>query len=354
MTIDPPPRIASIATAVPSHLLDQGHVKQRAALAFGDAFERLDKMLGAFDNAGIDSRYACAPVEWLEKEHGNEEKNILYLENATALLAKAASESLEAAGLEPEDIDTIVVVSTTGIATPSLDALLMEVLPFRRDVQRLPIFGLGCVGGVVGLARAAAMARVRPGSRVLFLVVELCTLTFRRNDYSKSNLIASALFGDGAAAAVLSPEGTGPAVSAWGEHTWPKSLDIMGWDVADDGLKVLFSRDIPSLVRRHMRKATDDFLGLHGLDLADIDAFVCHPGGAKVLTALERSFDLPDGGLEESRAVLGEYGNMSAATVMFVLQRALAAPAATEKGKRYLMTSMGPGFTAGFTLLESP
>jgi alkylresorcinol/alkylpyrone synthase len=243
-------------------------------------------------------------------------------------------------------------VSTTGIATPSLDALLLDRLPFRRDVARLPIFGLGCAGGVLGLARAAQLARAAPGMRVLFLVVDLCALTFRKIDQSKSNVVAAALFGDGAAAALVGPGLNGdagePVIAASGEYTWPDSLGVMGWHVEDDGLGVLFSRDIPTLVRGQFRPALDQFLAKQGQTIADIDAFVCHPGGAKVVTAFEEALELPQGELWPAREVLRDYGNMSAPTVLFVLERMLPARAG-----RYLMSALGPGFTAAFLTLET-
>ena len=346
--MSPPPRLLSVATAVPPYRLDQRDVMQRAALLFDGAFFDLERLLSVYDNAAIETRYSCVPIDWYMHDHGFAERNRLYLENAVALLERAAGDSLAAAGLKPDDIDVIVAVSTTGIATPSLDALLMERMPFRRDVQRVPIFGLGCAGGVLGLARAATFARAMLDSRVLFLVVELCALTFRRADRSKSNLIATALFGDGAAASVVSCAGDGPAITGWGEYTWPRSLDIMGWDIANDGFGVLFSRDIPTLVREKMRTATSTLLARQNLTLADIDSFVCHPGGAKVIDALEEAYDLRRGGLEHSRAVLRDYGNMSAATVFFVLDRALKGGGA----RRHLMSSLGPGFTAAFLTLE--
>jgi alkylresorcinol/alkylpyrone synthase len=188
---------------------------------------------------------------------------------------------------------------------------------------------------------------------VLLLVVELCSLTFRLQDRSKSNLVATALFGDGAAAAVVSCRGDyadAPRLGPWGEHTWPDSLDVMGWDVADDGLKVVFSRDIPTLVREDLRPIVDDFLAANGASLDDLAGFVCHPGGAKVLDALEACFELPRGALTHAREVLRDHGNMSAATVLFVLKAALAARA---KGPQ-LMTTLGPGFTAGFLVVEAP
>ncbi len=349
MTVGSRPRIRSVATAVPAHRITQEEVREFGAAFFAENVPGLGRLLDVYENAAIAQGYCCLPRGWYEETaHGFEEKNRLYVENAVALLKEAAIECLASGDTEPGDIDLIVTVSTTGIATPSLDARLMEELPFRRDVQRLPIFGLGCAGGVLGLARAAACARAAPGSRVLFLVVELCTLTFRGRDRSAKNLVATALFRDGAAAALLTEEGPGPAISAWGEYTWPDSLDVMGWDLADDGLAVVFSRSIPDLVRTEMRRATEEFLASEGLGLRDIDGFVCHPGGAKVLDALEEAFELPAGGLEHSRAILRDYGNMSAATVLFVLDRILR----ERTENRLLLTSLGPGFSAAFLLLQ--
>ena len=330
--------------------MPQDEVRDFGAKFFAGEFPGLGRLLDVYENAAIGEGYCCLPRSWYEaSEHGFEEKNRLYLENAVALLRDAAIKCLATGNTDPSEVDLIVTVSTTGIATPSLEARLMTELPFRRNVQRLPIFGLGCAGGVLGLARAAACARASPGSRVLFLVVELCTLTFRGRDRSAKNLVATALFRDGAAAALLTEDGPGPAISAWGEYTWPDSLDIMGWDVADDGLGVVFSRNIPGIVRTHMRRATEQFLASNALGLRDIDSFVCHPGGAKVLDALEEAFGLPIGALEQSRAVLRDYGNMSAATVLFVLDRVLG----ERPARRHLLSSLGPGFSAAFLLLES-
>ena len=302
-----------------------------------------------FAHAGIERRYSSVPIEWYESGHGWAERNALYLEHAVSLLNQAARDALALADLKPEAIDAVAVVSTTCIATPALDARLMATLPLRPDVKRLPIVGLGCAGGVIGLSPAADLARAAPERRVLLLVVELCALSFRKDDTAKSNIVATALFGDGAAAAIVSCRGDGPRLGAGGEHTWPQSLDIMGGDVAEDGLRAVFSRDIPALVRHQMRDVAGEFLRRHGLDLADIDHFICHPGGAKVLTALEEAFGLGSGALADARGVLRDYGNMSAATVLFVLERALRAGV----GGRLLMTTLGPGFTAGFQLVEA-
>ena len=345
------PRLLSLATAVPPYLLQQEEVARAAEILFADDYADFSRLAPVFANAEIESRYSCVPLEWYLEPHEFSERNELYVENAVELLGQVATRALAAAGLPAHEIDVLLTVSSTGIATPSLDALLMERLPFRRDVARLPVFGLGCVGGVLGLGRAAALALARPESRVLLLVVELCGLTFRRNDRTKSNVIATALFGDGAAGAVISCAGAGPELVAWGEHTWPGTLDVMGWDVLGDGLAVVFSRDIPAIVRQRFAGALAAFLERHRLTLADIDAFCCHPGGAKVLDALEEVFGSVPGGLEAARKVLRRYGNMSAATVMFVLQEILRRPAEAG-GRRSLVSSLGPGFSAGFAVLQ--
>ncbi len=347
-----PVRLLSLATAVPPYVLHQREVVERAHHLFQRNGANIDRLLPVYANAGIDTRYSCVPIEWYQEASGWKARNQLFVENAVDLLRQAAETCLAEAGVAPEDVDTVVAVSTSGIATPSLDARLMESLPLRRDVQRLPIFGLGCAGGVLGLARAAAMARAAPDSLVLLLVVELCGLTFRSHDISKSNVIATALFGDGAAAALVTSAGSGdrPAVTGWGEHTWPDTLDVMGWRVEEDGFGVLFSRDIPAIVRDRYGAAVDAFLAGQDLTRADLDGVLCHPGGAKVIDALEDVFGLPPGAMADTREILRAYGNMSAATVLFVLDRAL------RRGVRgrQLLSSLGPGFTAAFAILEAP
>ncbi len=350
----PSTRLLGVSTAVPEHALRQDAIKSWARTLFNGRAADIDRLLPAFDNAGIETRYSCVPLGWHGAGHGWLERNKLYVERAVDLLERAAGECLAAAGLAVGDVDAVVAVSTSGFATPSLDALVIERLGLRRDVARLPVFGLGCAGGVVGLARAAELARAVPGRRVLFLVAELCGLTFRDRDSSKSNVIATVLFGDGAAAALLVADGgvdsRGPRLSRAGEHTWPGSLDVMGWRIEDDGFGVLFSQNIPSLVTREMPRVLEAYLKAQGLSLSDYDGFVCHPGGAKVVAALEQVFGLPEGGLDGPRAVLRDYGNMSAATVMFVLDRLIADP----RPGRYLMSALGPGFTVGFLTLEIP
>jgi alkylresorcinol/alkylpyrone synthase len=347
--MQPVPHLVALTTAVPAYRLDQEAVVERARRLFAGA-PGLDRLLPVFANSGIRRRYSAVPLDWFHEPHGWPERNRRYLETALALIESAAGRALDQAGLAASRLGAIVVVSTTGIATPSLDALLIERMHLPPTVLRLPIFGLGCAGGVIGLARAATIAAAMPDKAVLFLVVELCSLTFRCGDRAKSNIVASALFGDGAAAALLQCGGPGPAVIATGEHTWPQTLDIMGWEVAADGLKPVFSRDIPRLVAGKLGAVARDFLGRHGLTIGDIDRFVCHPGGPKVIDALEHAFGLAPGVLSDAREVLRDYGNMSAASVLFVLERGLKRGLAPQ-WDRALVSALGPGFTAGFAVL---
>jgi len=344
----PIPRLTALAGAVPPHVLDQEVVIERARWIFSGVAD-LTRLLPVFVNSGVKRRYSAVPPDWFDTPHGWAERNRRYSDAAVGLLETAAWRALDQADLALDDIGAIVTVSTTGVATPSLDALMIERLRLPSGVKRLPIFGLGCVGGAIGLAHAATLAAAMPNKAVLLLVVELCSLTFRSSDHGKSNIIGAALFGDGAAAALLRCGGKGPAVVAAGEHTWPHSLDIMGWQVMEDGLKPVFSRDIPRLAADRLGEAAVDFLRQHGWALGDIDRFVCHPGGPKVIDACERAFGLPSGQLDDARGVLRDYGNMSAVSVLFVLSRML-----DEEWQRALLTALGPGFTAGFVVLEKP
>ena len=349
------PEILSLATAVPGYVLKQGDVAEVGQSLFGNRPAAFERLRPVYANAGIAKRHSCMPLDWYLRPSDWKTRNGLYLEHAPRLLAQAATDCLQRAGIAAGAVDHLVTVSSTGVATPSLDAHLMQRLALRPDVQRLPVFGLGCAGGVLGLSRAAAVARSKPGCLVLLLVVELCALTFRANDESKANIVATALFGDGAAALLLScpnqpePRGAAPRIAAAGEHTWPDSLGVMGWSVENDGLGVIFSRDIPTIVRRQMGEAADEFLAREGLSREDLAGYICHPGGAKVIAALEDTFSLPPSALSDSREVLRDYGNMSAASVLFVLERALR----KRLDGRYLLTALGPGFTAAFALLEA-
>jgi len=341
------PHLLAVQSAFPPHTIGQEDAAKHARMLFAGRRD-IDRMMPIFVNTGIDRRYSCVPIEWYLEPHGWKDRTELFVSNAVDLLERVAHALLDEAGMKKEDIDAIVVASTTGIATPSLDALIVERMQLRRDIKRLPIFGLGCAGGVVGLTRAADMARALPGAKVMYLVVELCALTFRKDDLTKSNVVAAALFGDGAAGVILSTDGDGPTFGASGEHTWPDSLNIMGWDVQDDGLKAIFSQSIPALVGAEFKTVLNAFLQKNDIKLSDIEAFACHPGGAKVLDALEEAFGLPNGALVDSRETLREYGNMSAVTAIVVLQRMKL----RDNPRRTLMSALGPGFSTAFLMLN--
>jgi alkylresorcinol/alkylpyrone synthase len=340
----------SIATAYPPHVLDQDAVMAKAVHVFGHKPELMQRMATTFGNAGVKRRHSCVPLEWYGEEHGWPERMALFEQHALTLLTDAGARALTNADVAAQDVAATVTVSSTGIATPSLDSLLQAPLGLRPTTQRCPIFGLGCAGGVIGLARAASLAKVMPGQWVLFLCTELCGLTFRRSDDSKANIIGTTIFGDGAAAVLVRasdrPEGFG-TIDAWGEHTWPASRDVMGWRVEDNGLGVVFSRHIPSLVRAEMRAVSEAFLAGAQLSAASVVGYIVHPGGEKVITALEEVYDLPAGYLADARQVLAERGNMSAVTVLAVLEETLK----RKPRGRHLMSALGPGFSAAFNVI---
>lgn len=349
------PMLRALVTAVPKHVLEQDYVRDNAKAFFGPRSTLFEHLEPVFGNASIATRYACQPPEWYLTPRDFGEKSASFAEHATALGLEVATRALNEAGLEADEIDAIVTVSSTGIMTPSLDARLMNLLPFRRDTIRLPVFGLGCAGGVLGLTRAAQLARSRPGMRVLLVVIELCTMAIRHDRMTPSNIVATALFGDGAAGAIVESvgrgaDGEGPTVGTigvGGEHTWRDSLDIMGWRVDNLGLDVVFSYSIPTVVTEDYPEALAGFLARNGIALTDIARSCCHPGGVKVIEALEDVLRLERGALDIERGVLRDYGNMSAPSVLFVLDRIRQAGIEGP----VLMSSLGPGFSAAFQVV---
>jgi alkylresorcinol/alkylpyrone synthase len=337
--------LLSLATAVPPHVMRTDDVIREATTIFSGRHTDFERLMPVFGNSGIERRYSVVPYEWFREKQGWPERTAAFIAGASALFAEVTGRALGEAGLLPADIDAIVTVSSTGIATPSIEARLLDELGFRPDVQRVPVFGLGCAGGVSGLSLATRLAKASPGSNVLLVVIELCTLAFRPDEMSKSNVIATALFGDGAAAAVLSTSGPHRGeIEHAGEHTWPGTTDVMGWRMDREGFGAIFSRSIPELATRDLRPAADRFLGRHGLSLGDTASFCFHPGGAKVILALEEAFETGVDRLASERAVLRDHGNMSAPTVLFVLARELERP---TPGRRFV-SALGPGFSASF------
>ncbi len=342
--------ILSLATAVPPHVIEQDEAARRARAMFARAFARFPQLNDVFVNAGIERRYSVCPIDWFLKPQDFTTRTAAYLAGADELFLTAARAALGHAGLEPRDIDVVVTVSSTGIATPSLEARVGRRLKLRANATRVPVFGLGCAGGVSGLALAARLARAEPGQIVLVVVVELCTLAFRPDRNDKADVVATALFGDGAAAAVLqagSQRASTLQIGVAGEHLWPGTLDIMGWSVDPIGFGVVLSRSLPRFVEQRLAVPVRRFVQTAGL--GDRPRFICHPGGARVLDAVEAALGLDNGELADERAVLRGHGNMSAPTVLFVLERALASgfhgPA--------VLVALGPGFTASFLALDS-
>jgi alkylresorcinol/alkylpyrone synthase len=341
--------LLSLATALPPYSIEQSVAKTKAREVFGGRKELFDRLASVFDNAGIARRHIVAPTTWYEGHHGWEERNRVYLDACDALFREAAAAAISRAGLKPSDIDGVVAVSTTGIATPSLDARNGPALGLRDDVRRVPIFGMGCAGGVNGLATAARLAASDPGSRWLYVTIETCSIAIRLDSDDPAAIVATAIFGDGAAAAVVGTGNGGIAtIAGAGERMWPDTLNIMGWRVEDPGLAVVFDRAIPPFVEAELAGAVDGMLADMGRSRSDIDRFCCHPGGVKVIDAIESALELAVGTLDLERDVLSDCGNMSAPTVLFVLERLMS----RGLPERTMLTSFGPGFTCAGMLLE--
>lgn len=346
------PRIAAVATASPPYQLRQCEAREMARLFFAPAIRDIDRYLGVFENAAIDTRALAVPPTWFREPHGWGECNDRWIEVACDLGAEATHRCIRDAGLEPGDIDHLIFVSTTGLAAPSIDARIMAKLGMRPHARRTPIWGLGCAGGAVGLSRAAEYVRAYPDQRALLVCVELCSLTFRFDDRSVRNLVAASLFADGAAAVLVAGDalsGPGPAIVDSESTLFPDSLDLMGWDIDDGGMRVVFGARIPRVVTEHFRPLAEGFLGRHGLTMECIDHHIAHPGGAKVLTAYEAAGGLHPTALAPSRTTLRQCGNMSSATVLYVLKRFLDRGIAP--GEHGLLTVFGPGFSSEMVLL---
>jgi alkylresorcinol/alkylpyrone synthase len=338
------PRILSVASALPPHRVGQEEAKTFARGMFSRRHGDFERLLPIFDNVHVENRYFCVPVEWFEQDHTFPEKNALYVEHALDLSEKAARRAMDRIGVDPDEVGAIFFVSTTGLSTPSLDSKLIFRLGLSEHTRRVPIWGLGCSAGAAGIARAAEHTRLYPDQLVLLVAVELSGLTFQRGDRSKSNLISTSLFADGAAAVLLGNT-SGPQVLGGFSTTWPDTEDVMGWDLVETGLKVQLSKSVPIIVREKFRDNLEQACDALGLDFEDIRHFVLHPGGSKVLDAFEDVLGLEPGGLTTSRDVLRDCGNMSSVTVLFILERFLAG-GEFAKGDVGVLSAMGPGFSA--------
>lgn len=355
------PRISAVGRAFPEHFYDQDTLVAAFEREWGEVLFNPERLTRLHRNVQVGGRHLALPIEAYRELDSFTAANDAFIREGTELGARAVRDVLSQAGLAPEDIDHLFFVSVTGIATPSIDARLVNRLGLRSDVKRTPIFGLGCVAGAAGVARAADYLRAFPDDVAVLLSVELCSLTLQRRDVSIPNLIASGLFGDGAAAVVLeggnrasgtgNGAGRGPEVVASRSVFYPDTEDVMGWRIGEDGFQVVLSADVPDVVGAHVRGDVEAFLGGQGLGREDVGTWIAHPGGPKVLEALEGALELDGDALARTWRSLAEVGNLSSASVLMVLGDALGdgRPAA---GEAALLLAMGPGFCSELVLLR--
>ncbi|MBW8349036.1 type III polyketide synthase [Bacillus sp. IITD106] len=357
------PRIISVGTGVPEYAISQDETMEFAKQLFSNSVKDLGRLLRVFHNGEIEKRHFVKPLEWYRHTHSFSKKNDEFIDIAVSLSIKAIQNCLESTSLRRtisyEEIDAIIMINTTGIATPSLDARIMNKLPFSKNTKRIPIWGLGCAGGASGLSRAFEYCRAFAKAKVLVVAVELCSLTFQKDDLSKSNIIGTSLFADGAAAALIGGdevkyseiiERTIPSIINTQSTLMKDSLDVMGWNIKDDGLYVVFSKDIPSIVKEWLKPEVEQLLTHNQLSISQIMHFIAHPGGKKVLHAYEEALGLPSERTATSLEVLREYGNMSSVTVLFVLERFLQKE--IIRGDYGLIAALGPGFSSELLLVR--
>ncbi|WP_102274817.1 type III polyketide synthase [Cytobacillus massiliigabonensis] len=358
------PSIVSVGEAVPKHILNQDEVMDFAKDLFSESFRDINRLLNVFHNGQIEKRHFVKGMDWFRADRSFKERNDAYIDAAFDLGIQAIENCLTnsfflkreiAAG----EIDAIFCISSSGLATPSIDARIMNRLPFSTHTKRIPIWGLGCAGGASGLSRAYEYCLAFPHAKVLVLTIELCSLTFQRNDRSKSNLIGTSLFADGVACALVTGNhtekasfqklGSSPSIIAAQSTLLSDSLDIMGWEVKDEGLYVVFSKDIPSIVEGWLRPNVTSFLSEQQLTIKDIQHFIAHPGGKKVIDAYVQALGIPAGMTDKPLQVLKEYGNMSSSTILYVLKRFMEEGHAGDYG---LAAALGPGFSSELLLLK--
>jgi alkylresorcinol/alkylpyrone synthase len=347
-------QISAVGSALPAHFYDQDELIAAFRRHWGARHFNLDRIEQLHRNVMVGGRHLALPLAEYEELATWGQANDAWIRVAQEIGERAVRDALDLAGLTTDEVDCLITVTVTGVATPSLDARLMNRLGLRSDVKRIPIFGLGCVAGVAGIARAADYVRGQPNGVAVLLSVELCSLTLQREDLSIPNLIASGLFGDGAAAAVVvgservSP---GPRIVDSRSVFYPDTEGVMGWEISESGFKIVLSSEVPQVVRNHLRNDVDRFLAAHGLTRDEISVWVSHPGGPKVLEAMAEALELDDGELDRAWTSLREVGNLSSTSVLLILQQTLDDDP-PPPGSRGLMLAMGPGFCSELILLE--
>ena len=357
--------ILSVAEATPPNKIWQEEATDFARELFGPAYKDINRLLAAFKNGKIEKRHFIKELEWYKEKRSFSEKNDCFIEAAVELGIKAIQACLGnpeyvKRKVQYEDIDAIFTICTTGLSTPSIEARIMNILPFSPHTKRIPIWGLGCAGGASGLSRAYEYCLAFPKAMVLVLSIELCSLTFQHNDLSKSNLIGTGLFADGVACTLIAGSEAKvkeytkkqaiPKVVGTQSALMQNSLDVMGWDIRDEGLYVVFSKDIPTIVKKWLRPQVESFLSKYRVTMDQIDQFIAHPGGKKVLEAFGEALTLKPEKLVPSFEVLKEYGNMSSVTIFYVLNRIMKQELTPEQWG--LAVALGPGFSSELLLLR--
>jgi alkylresorcinol/alkylpyrone synthase len=351
-------RIASVSSAFPANYYQQEQIFTELGRQWGGTRTVMARLEAFHQRAGVRARHLALPKEDYEKVEGFTARNREYVRVAVDLGADALSSALADANVAPSELDHLFFVSVTGMATPSIDARLVNRLGLNPELRRTPIFGLGCVAGAAGLARAADWAKAYPESNVALLAVELCSLTWQPDDVSVPNLIASSLFGDGAAAVVLCGEKraakagvSGPRIVGSKSVFYPGTEEVMGWEIGSQGLKVLLSSGVPELISGNVAGDVDRFLASHELSRGDIDHWILHTGGPKVLEAFEAALGLSREQVELTWRQLRDNGNLSSASVLLVLGDTWR-ERRPARGSHSLVMAMGPGFCSEMVLLE--
>lgn len=357
-------RIAAVGHGLPPHYYDQATLVAALREQWADRHYNLERLERLHQNVLVGGRHLALPIEEYAGLDSFGKANDAWIRVAVEVGAEALSEALAEAGLGPADVDCLITVSVTGLATPSLDARLVNRLGLPARVKRLPVFGLGCVAGAAGIARAADYVKAWPGQVAVLLSVELCSLTLQREDLSIPNLIASGLFGDGAAAVVVAGAGraapepaapppalAGPEILATRSVFYPDTERVMGWDISERGFKIVLSAEVPEMARDHLAADVDRFLADQGLARSDVASWVCHPGGPKVLEAMQEALALPNSALEVTWRSLREVGNLSSTSVLLVLRETMKHHR-PEPGAYGLVLAMGPGFCSELVLLR--
>lgn len=313
---------------------------------------RVEAMMAIVDNAQVHQRHAIFPIDYTIEPRTLAQTNNEYIEHAVKLGREAAEKCLSRAGLSPEDIDLIITVSCTGFMIPSLDAHLIKLMGFRSNIRRMPFTELGCAAGAMAISRAADYIKSNPGSNVLIIAVELPSLTFQRKDISQANLISSILFGDGAAAVIVTGQDKpGPRVLETETYTFPDSLGAMGFDLRDSGFHILLAKDVPEMIGAQIKELVHGFLERNGKSHQDIKGWILHPGGARLLGNVEEKLGLCKCDTQPSWDILANVGNLSSATILFILQEWLD-KRPLKPGEHAIAAAFGPGFSAEFLLLQ--